>query len=278
MTIPTRSTGWRRKLCGSSAVAGLLLVLSGGLVQADPPQGSNPKVSRPAEKSTTAAEPQQKRRVAAAAVERTEQDLQSPLDEAAALAFAAQHHPELAALLKHMEKPAPREYRAGILDVEWSRQRLERTRERSPERYELELSEWKLNSQIRLLVARLAMGESPSQVAELKSLVRDRATVRLQLLEDDRDRMTARLERLESQIATRRTDADQIVEREVQNLVGSASAASARVANKPTGANSKKQVTPSPATQKQSPSQSATSGSSASAVKGKAPALKPKSN
>lgn len=277
MTIPTRRKGWRQKLCGGSAAAGLLLILSGGLVQADPPQGSNPKVSRPAEKSTTA-EPQQKRKVATAAVERSEQDLQSPLDEAAALAFAAQHHPELAALLRHMEKPAPREYRAGILDVEWSRQRLERTRERSPERYELELSEWKLNSQIRLLVARLAMGESPAQVAELKSLVRDRAAVRLQLLEDDRDRMTARLERLESQIAARRADADQIVEREVQNLVGSASAASARVANKPTGANSKKQATPSPASQKPTPSQSTTGGSNASAVKGKAPVPNPKSN
>jgi hypothetical protein len=135
--------------------------------------------------------------------------------EAAALGFARTHHAELASLLEQLKKSAPSEYQAAITDLERSRERLERTRERMPGRYDLELAEWKLSSRIRLLAARMSMGDDSPLDDELRSALRERAEIRLQLLEEERERTAKRLERLDEQIADQRSKADDVVNREL---------------------------------------------------------------
>ena len=81
----------------------------------------------------------------------------SEADRKAAMAFATQHHPELARLLEQLEKSRPNEFARAIRDLNQQLQQLERTREKSPSRYDAQLESWKVESQIRVLTARWSL-------------------------------------------------------------------------------------------------------------------------
>lgn len=226
----------------SSWATGFLLAVACGLgvlcashVGAQPPSErgtESAKSEKSASNKSVEKESPKRKSNSVVSAERSEKDLLNPLNEELALEFAASHHPQLAALLRQLKDASPKDYRSAIVDVEWSRQRLERTRERSVERYQLELSDWTLDSRIRLLTARLAMGKDPSLVRELEETVRERAEVRLKILHDEKQRLLSRLEKLEGQIAQRESEMDEVVSREIATLLRSASAASDKVANK----------------------------------------------
>lgn len=153
--------------------------------------------------------------------------------DAAAIQFARTHHPELAGLLDQLRMNAPKDYQAAIADLNRSRERLEKTRDRLPERYELELAEWKVNSRIRLLAARMAMGGDDERQAELRTALRERTDIRVKLLQDERDRTAKRLQKLDEQIADQQSQADKIVDREltmIQRDVANTAAKAAKAA------------------------------------------------
>ena len=119
---------------------------------------------------------------------------------AAAVAFAVAHHPELAPLLERLRQEAPAEFAAAVADLDWTRERLAKLRDRQPERYEAALAEWKLSSRIRLTLARLATNPSAEAEQELRQLVQQRAEARLAPLRAERERITARLENITAQL------------------------------------------------------------------------------
>lgn len=149
----------------------------------------------------------------------------------AALAFAKEHHPELADLLEQLRKNAPKEYAAAISDLDRSRQRIERNKS-SSERYRLELDEWKMNSRIRLLVARLAMGQDATIESELRSSIEQRNKIRIELLQEERTRLKQRIEKIDDQIAQQKSRAADQVEKELATLVKSTTVKSTAVATK----------------------------------------------
>lgn len=146
--------------------------------------------------------------------------------EASVVEFARTHHPELANLLEQLKTNAPSEYRSAILDLEKTRDRLEKSRKNAPERADLELAEWKVNSRIRLMVARMAMGGDSSLEKDLKEALKERADLRVQLLSDERDRLRRRLEKLDENIAEQQRRASDQVEKEFAGLKRNALAAS----------------------------------------------------
>ncbi len=146
-----------------------------------------------------------------------------PVKEAAALEFARRHHPELAALLEQLKTNVPKEYQAAIADLDRSRQRLEKSREKTPEQYDLELAEWKVNSRIRLLVARLTMGADETLKDELFAAVKERHDIRTQLLAAEQQRLQQRLEKVHDQLAEQRSRSDELIERELAGLLSSTS-------------------------------------------------------
>ncbi|HET6425260.1 MAG TPA: hypothetical protein VFG20_16350 [Planctomycetaceae bacterium] len=156
--------------------------------------------------------------------------------EAAAMEFARTHHPELASLLEQLKTNAPSEYRSAILDIDKARERLEKSREKTPERAAIELAEWKVNSRIRLLVARMSMGGDSSLEADLKAALRERADLRVQLLTDERDRLRRRLDKLDDTIADHQRRASDQVEKEFVGLKRNATAAEAPKPVKPADA------------------------------------------
>jgi hypothetical protein len=155
--------------------------------------------------------------------------------ERAARKFAEEHHPELAKLLKQLQENAPREYADAVAELDRTRDRLEKNRERQPERYEAELSEWKLTSRIRLTLARMAMNDDPQLESELRAMVRERQDLRLQLLRTERDRIEKRLDKIRSVLAEAEKNPDRAVDRELASLKKGIPAAQARAKTKPKG-------------------------------------------
>ena len=121
--------------------------------------------------------------------------------EAAALSFVRQHHPELADLLAQLKAGNRKEYQRVVHELFRTSERLAASRERDPVKYELELSDWKLDSRIRLLAARMMMSDSLAESQEeLKQLLLERTDVQLEQQLLERQRITTRLEKLDAAI------------------------------------------------------------------------------
>lgn len=141
-----------------------------------------------------------------------------PSREAAAISFAQENHAELASLLEGLKKNAPKEYQAALQDLDRAVEKLAKIKERSPERHEYELADWKMTSRIRLLAARLTMSSDPAGEAELRAALRERFEFRLAAQRADRDRMQARVTKLDQQIEEMSANADAIVEKQFSDL------------------------------------------------------------
>ena len=136
----------------------------------------------------------------------------------AALAFAAEHHPELVPLLERLRRDAPAEFNAAIADLEKTRERLAKLSDRQPERQAAALAEWKLSSRIRLSLARLATHPSAEAEAELRELVATRARNRAALMRAERERVATQLERLTDQLADFDRDPEAAIAREFETV------------------------------------------------------------
>ena len=148
----------------------------------------------------------------------------TPEREAAAKLFAERHHPELAALLGSLREMNRQEYEKAIQELFATSERLARLMGRVPERYELELAVWKVDSRIRLLAARSAMNESAGARDALKELLLEKSDLRLQLLQFERERLAARVDRLDSSIAELQDDREAAADKELERLLRSARA------------------------------------------------------
>lgn len=133
-----------------------------------------------------------------------------------ALAFAEQHHAELADLLRRLRDNAPAGFKRGVREVHRTVQRLERVREKQPVRYTRELNRWKTDSRIRLMTARWLMSQDPELEQQIKDLLRERQRIQLEQLQADRDRAALRLKQLDDQIA--RTSDEQYLQQEWKRL------------------------------------------------------------
>ena len=144
--------------------------------------------------------------------------------EAAILAFAREHHPELADLIEKLKSNRPQGYRQAIRELGKAQDRLTKLRSKNPERAEFELELWKVDSRIHLLTARSVMSDTVFNDTDLKDqlrlLVTKRQQQHLKLLEYDRSKVAERLSKLEAQISEESSPHD--VEKECDRLLKSA--------------------------------------------------------
>ena len=125
----------------------------------------------------------------------------TPGRTAAAMTFAKLHHPELADLLTHLKKQNRSEYKRAIREIYQTSEQLARTRERWPERYELNLEAWKLDSRIRLMLAHIVISKNEVKLdGELEDLLLRRVDIQVQQLTVQRDRLTQQLERVTQRV------------------------------------------------------------------------------
>jgi hypothetical protein len=134
----------------------------------------------------------------------------TPEREVAAIAFAQENHPELASLLEGLKRNAFKEYQAAMIELDRAVDRLAKLKEKSPERYEFELAEWKMTSRIRLLAARLSMYSDPTVETDLRNALRERLEFRIATQRTERDRLQGRV--------SMTSKADSIVEKQFVDL------------------------------------------------------------
>lgn len=132
--------------------------------------------------------------------------------------FARQHHPELADLIQQLRLAGSSEFDRAIKQLATEMHRLERIKERTPQRFEMELEGWKLESKTRLLVARWAMSKDPEQEKQIRDLLRQRRQIRVNQLQQEKQRLEERMSVLKDQLASATEKLDQQVEEEWQRL------------------------------------------------------------
>lgn len=120
--------------------------------------------------------------------------------EKRAIEFAKLHHPELAKLIQRLKKHKPREYKRAIRDLDATLTKLDRFKNRDSERYRLTLERWEVDSRVRLLAARVSVMGNSDDKSELKSLLKQRVDLQLELLRHDKKMAEKRLDKIEHSI------------------------------------------------------------------------------
>ncbi len=139
--------------------------------------------------------------------------------EKAALDFAAQHHPELVSLITPLKTSNPREYQRAVRELFRTTERLSGIRVNNPVRYELELDAWKLQSQIRLLTARLTMTTDPELELQLREALKKKGETQLRLLQNERAALQSRIDTVQKEIDRTSQSPDQLVQQEYDRLL-----------------------------------------------------------
>lgn len=136
----------------------------------------------------------------------------------AAVRFARKHHPELARLLDGLRKSNDRHYQAGLRALTRDAERLAKMGERKDERYPVSLELWKLDSRIRLEIARLSMSPDENFEPRLRPLMEKRQAARAQLVKVERQRTVERLAKYDEELKTLQSRSDGLVGAEIERL------------------------------------------------------------
>jgi hypothetical protein len=83
----------------------------------------------------------------------------------------------------------------------------------------LELQDWKLNSRIQVLVARLTMRRDPVVEQELRQTLAEQLDMREQLLVNDEERAEAKLAEAQEHLAQFRRNREQWVDQRLNKLL-----------------------------------------------------------
>ncbi len=164
----------------------------------------------------------------------------TPEREATALAFAKRHHRELASLLQQLKEMDSAKYESAISELSRTSERLTRYKDRLPERYKSDLEIWKIDSRVRLLVARSAGGMEEETREQVKNLLMQRNRLRKTQYQAERKKLQELLKRPDQQGAQLADESESIAERDLDRLMKSVRSRS--VTRKRT-ANSKSQTT-----------------------------------
>jgi len=136
----------------------------------------------------------------------------------AALRFARKHHSELAELLEGLRKSNGRHFQAGLRVLTRDAERLEKMVDRKDERYPVSLNLWKLDSRIRLEIARLSMTPDVDFEPRLRPLMEKRRAARLRLVQMERKKTAERLAKYDAELKMLQSRPDGLVGSEIERL------------------------------------------------------------
>ena len=119
--------------------------------------------------------------------------------QASAMAFALENHPELVPLIESLKKSRQQDYNRALRDLHLAETRFGRLKSRlSAERYEQQLEVWKLDSRIRLQLAKWSVSKDDKLEADIRKSLAKRQQIQRQQYEQELQKLTERQSRLES--------------------------------------------------------------------------------
>lgn len=174
------------------------------------------------EKTLEEKKPEEKARIVESGkseqIDKKSRNENAEVDRKAAMAFATQHHPELARLLEQLEKSRPHEFARAVKDLNQQLQQLERTREKNPVRYETQLESWKVESQIRVLIARWSLNRDAELETQIRDLLKQRREAKMAQLKADKERLLEQQRKIDEQLAELSDPMDSQVDKEWEQL------------------------------------------------------------
>ena len=125
----------------------------------------------------------------------------SKSQQTTALAFAKANHSELVPLLNSLKKTREADYKRELRQLHAASTRLSKMKERLPkERYEQELNVWKLDSRIRLQLAKWAVSKDDKLAADIRKSLAERQAIRKSQYEQELARLNERKAKVESML------------------------------------------------------------------------------
>ena len=95
--------------------------------------------------------------------------------------------------------------------------KLEALKRRSPKRYESALSQWKIESRIKVAGAQVKLNDTEENRDKLKSLVTELVDLKIQQLKNDRDQVSKRLEQLDAKIGEAESNRQQSIDKRMKS-------------------------------------------------------------
>ncbi len=142
----------------------------------------------------------------------------SESDLTATMAFASEHHPELARLLEHLRKSRANEFQRAVRELNQQIVVLEKLKEKNPARYEHQLQLWKEDSQIRVLVAKWSHSKDESIEQQIRMLLKQRRDTKYAQLKMEQKRLAEQLQKVEKQLTALSEMPDSQIDREWEQL------------------------------------------------------------
>ena len=142
----------------------------------------------------------------------------SESDLVATMAFASEHHPELARLLEHLRKSRSNEFQRAARELNQQILVLEKIKEKNPARYEHQLQLWKEDSQIRVLVAKWSLSKDEDIEKQIRRLLQQRRDTKVAQLKAEQKRLAEQLQKVDKQLTTLSEMPDSQIDREWEQL------------------------------------------------------------
>lgn len=138
--------------------------------------------------------------------------------EKAAIDFAQKHHPAMASLVKRLRNRDSDAYSKAVRELSTDTVRLSRLEDRQPQRFQSELDLWKVDSEIRLQLARWTISGSDRIESSLRRLLAKRQGLRLQRLQAEQKRLKSRMAQIDELLDREQPELKEEVEREWMKL------------------------------------------------------------
>ncbi len=121
-------------------------------------------------------------------------------------AFLEEHRPQLLRMMNWLEQNRPDQFQKAVAPLLRTQDRLLALKERNPEAYRAALDDWKLDTDIQIAAARVAVKDTPPNRKSLRDLLERKQAAKLQRLQAARERLKERVASLNAQIHTIQSD------------------------------------------------------------------------
>lgn len=146
--------------------------------------------------------------------------------------FVDEHHPSLRRLLKLLERKHPDQFRKAIRTLSKQYDRLAKTREKDPERYEIALELWKIRSRIEYVSAQLTVENTEEIEQSLRKLLSREWDHVVQMRELEIRRSEARLAKLNKELTEQKQSQQEILDGRFEQAIAKAQKRSSSLISK----------------------------------------------
>ena len=135
--------------------------------------------------------------------------------------FVKKHHPEVIPLMEVLKKNRPERYSRVLHGLDREVLSLERTKQRSPDDYQVALKQWVNRSRVRLLTAKVSTAGSIADVEKIRKQIRrllsQNQKLRIKMLEKDLKEAQARAKRIADSLKELKQNGDEAIEKKIQS-------------------------------------------------------------